>query len=206
MFIVMVWYGIVKILFTFFSYFSRVVELLSQKVGLCAKLRLPAQSRLQRVHNVDLALNELRKGSKEATMSTLPADITARSVVDGHREKTLALLWHLVFHFQLAAVLDEDRLREELAHLEKSLRYRVSVGDLAAKRGAEFLSEYRHRDHKADQISSNPGQQDPWDEDNSFKLLLSWIRLVCAHYGVEVRNHETSIKDVCVVIRRFSLG
>jgi len=27
--------------------------------------------------------------------------IDARHVVDGHREKTLALLWQIIFHFQV---------------------------------------------------------------------------------------------------------
>lgn len=38
----------------------RVMELLIQDWGLSAKLRLPAISRLQKVHNVDMALQVLK--------------------------------------------------------------------------------------------------------------------------------------------------
>lgn len=38
----------------------RVMELLTQDWSLSAKLRLPAISRLQKVHNVDVALQILR--------------------------------------------------------------------------------------------------------------------------------------------------
>ncbi len=86
----------------------------------CSKLRMPAQSRLQKVHNVELALAVLRRTSSAPP----PEDINSRAVVDGHREKTLALLWHIILGFQLDRILDEEKLRQELEHLEKSLRYR----------------------------------------------------------------------------------
>jgi len=92
---------------------------LTNQSGLCTKLRMPAQSRLQRVHNVEMALKELRIRAEKP-----PSAITSRDVVDGHQEKTLDLLWYLLLQFQLAKVLDTNRLREEVAHLEKSLRYR----------------------------------------------------------------------------------
>ena len=42
------------------SAFSRVMELFTQDWSLSRKLRMPAISRLQKVHNVDLALKVLR--------------------------------------------------------------------------------------------------------------------------------------------------
>lgn len=45
-------------MFCFLS--SRVMELLVQDWSLSVKLRLPAVSRLQKVHNVDVALQLLR--------------------------------------------------------------------------------------------------------------------------------------------------
>jgi len=32
---------------------------------------------------------------------TIPTGVTASSIADGHREKTLALLWTIVFHFKV---------------------------------------------------------------------------------------------------------
>jgi hypothetical protein len=47
-----------------------------------------AGSRLQKVHNVRLALEKFRKGGTDGMSRIQPDDI-----VDGHREKTMALLW-----------------------------------------------------------------------------------------------------------------
>ncbi len=101
------------------------MELLTTTPGsnerhLTLKLRMPVQSRLQKVHNVDLSLKTLR----ETASVPLSKSITSRDLVDGHREKTLATLWHLVLVFQLDKILVEDRLRQEIEFLEKSLRYR----------------------------------------------------------------------------------
>ena len=53
---------------------------------------------IQRQHNVELALKELRKNL------FLPAGISSHSIADGHREKTLALLWTIIFHFKVSGV------------------------------------------------------------------------------------------------------
>ena len=50
---------------------------------------------LQKLHNVQVALSEMKK------QVHLPAGVTADSVIDGHREKTLALLWTIIFHFKV---------------------------------------------------------------------------------------------------------
>lgn len=54
-----------------------------------------AISRLQKVHNVDLALKAL----DEADYKIL-GDITAKDIADGHREKTLSLLWQIIYKFR----------------------------------------------------------------------------------------------------------
>uniref|UniRef100_A0A1A8UL38 Asp (Abnormal spindle)-like, microcephaly associated n=1 Tax=Nothobranchius furzeri TaxID=105023 RepID=A0A1A8UL38_NOTFU len=78
----------------------RVMELLVQDWSLSAKLRLPAISRLQKVHNVDLALQVLtRKGID--LKDEHGAVIESRDIVDGHREKTLSLLWKILFSFHV---------------------------------------------------------------------------------------------------------
>jgi abnormal spindle-like microcephaly-associated protein len=50
---------------------------------------------LQKVHNVDLALKAL-----EAAEYKILGDITAKDIADGHREKTLSLLWQIIYKFR----------------------------------------------------------------------------------------------------------
>ncbi|XP_034231322.1 protein abnormal spindle [Thrips palmi] len=73
----------------------RVMELITKTNNLHGKLRVPAISRLQKLHNVELALNAL----KEAGYA-LCGGIQAKDIADGHREKTLSLLWQIIYKFQ----------------------------------------------------------------------------------------------------------
>ena len=99
---------------------------------LFARLRVPTVSLNQKVHNINVALESLR-----ASAAGLPSggNITAKDIVQGHREKTLELIWHLIFGFGQAKVLDEASLENELAFLRKSLAYRVQIKDPGAIAG-----------------------------------------------------------------------
>lgn len=54
-----------------------------------------AISRLQKVYNVDLALKAL-----EAAEYQILGNITSKDIADGHREKTLSLLWQIIYKFR----------------------------------------------------------------------------------------------------------
>ncbi|UYV80367.1 ASPM, partial [Cordylochernes scorpioides] len=76
-----------------------MVELFLHNWNLSSKLRVPAISRLQKVHNVELALSALKESGLELSSTIQPPDI-----VDGHREKTLELLWTILLKSQFEAV------------------------------------------------------------------------------------------------------
>ena len=60
----------------------------------CSKI-VPLSSHHQRLHNVEVALSSLGR--------SMPVyERSAEAVVDGHREKTLALLWSIIFHFKVS--------------------------------------------------------------------------------------------------------
>lgn len=73
----------------------RVMELITGRRGLTERCRVPAISRLQKIHNVDVALNALRDAGY-----VLEGDIDAKSIADGHCEKTLSLLWQIIHKYQ----------------------------------------------------------------------------------------------------------
>ncbi|XP_059045391.1 abnormal spindle-like microcephaly-associated protein homolog [Achroia grisella] len=74
---------------------TKVMEIILIKNGLLNQLRTPAISRLQKIHNVQVALNAL----KEANF-VIHGDIAANDIADGHREKTLSLLWQIIHEFR----------------------------------------------------------------------------------------------------------
>lgn len=109
----------------------RILDLLEENVAMKRNLRVPAISRLQKIHNMDIAFTILKDigidmekdgtfflifshadfGSnftiwKNVFNSTLYAfisakKVTSRDIVDGHREKTLHLLWTIILKYQV---------------------------------------------------------------------------------------------------------
>ncbi|KAL5011550.1 hypothetical protein ScPMuIL_010101 [Solemya velum] len=78
----------------------RTFELLDNTSQLTKKLRVPAISRLQKIHNVDVIFTILKERSINLDYRG-GIELSARDVVDGHREKTLALLWKIVLGYQV---------------------------------------------------------------------------------------------------------
>ena len=73
----------------------RTMELIRGKRNLTLHCRVPAISRLQRIHNVNIALTALLDSGYFLT-----GEIDAKSIVNGDREKTLSLLWQIIYKFQ----------------------------------------------------------------------------------------------------------
>ena len=95
-------------------------------------LRVPAVSRLQKLHNVGVALQTLRERHEEAllhkkkesgpafdTAHSVIHSVTAKDIVDGFRGKTLSLLWHLVSTYALDAAVSGPQLAMEANAVSK---------------------------------------------------------------------------------------
>ena len=153
-------------------------------------LRVPSVSRLQKIHNVDLALTALRQGGAE-----IKRDIIAKDLVDGHREKTLEMLWAIIFGYQLAAILDLGNIREEIDHLKRSLAAKARLGNATAKSGSLWLQEMLNRSPLQSALAGE-----------RLELLLDWVRLVLIHHGVRIENWTTSWCDgraLCLLVHHY---
>jgi len=75
-------------------------------------LAMPCLGRAQKVHNVQVALSAL-VGHADLVIAGIE-EITADDIVDGHREKTLSLLWSLASNYGLAQLLDWDELTADI--------------------------------------------------------------------------------------------
>uniref|UniRef100_A0A3Q3DW27 Assembly factor for spindle microtubules n=1 Tax=Hippocampus comes TaxID=109280 RepID=A0A3Q3DW27_HIPCM len=167
----------------------RVMELLIKQWGLSAKLRLPAISRLQKIHNVDIALQVLKIRGVDLK-DEHGSVIDSRDIVDGHREKTLSLLWKIIFSFQV--ILNEGQLREEIVFLRRSLRSKQRLASVRAGRGLEpsalkTKAPYEHRSAKV-------------------VLLMEWARAVCDFYNLTLENFTVTFSDgrvLCYLIHHY---
>uniref|UniRef100_A0A8C2ZYF4 Assembly factor for spindle microtubules n=1 Tax=Cyclopterus lumpus TaxID=8103 RepID=A0A8C2ZYF4_CYCLU len=169
----------------------RVMELLIQDWSLSAKLRLPAISRLQKVHNVDVALQVLKSKGVDLK-DEHGSNIDSRDIVDGHREKTLSLLWKIIFAFHVETILDEAQLREEIGFLRRTLRTKRTLASLRADRG----------------LQPTPSKTRPPYEHSSTKitLLMDWVRTVCDFYNLKVENFTVTFSDgrvLCYLIHHY---
>ncbi|CAJ1061171.1 abnormal spindle-like microcephaly-associated protein [Xyrichtys novacula] len=172
----------------------RVMELLIQDWTISVKLRLPAISRLQKVHNVDLALQVLKSKGVDLK-DEHGAAIDARDIVDGHREKTLSLLWKIIFAFHVEVILNEDQLKDEIGFLKRSFKTKRRLASLKADRDfqpspSETRTAYKHSSTK-------------------ITLLMEWVRAVCDFYNLKVENFTVTFSDgrvLCYLIHHYHPG
>ncbi|XP_019383908.1 PREDICTED: abnormal spindle-like microcephaly-associated protein [Gavialis gangeticus] len=169
----------------------RAMELLTKNWTLSEKLRVPAISRLQKMHNVDIALHVLKERGVHLQDET-GASINSRDIVDRHRERTLALLWKIVFAFQVEVSLNVEQLKEEIEFLK-------NAHSIKTKMAALNLSEHKGR-------KDSSGYPSPESYQENVKLLMDWVNAVCGFYNTKVENFTVSFSDgrvLCYLIHHY---
>ncbi|XP_065599126.1 abnormal spindle-like microcephaly-associated protein [Cyrtonyx montezumae] len=171
----------------------RAMELLTKDWNLSKQLRVPAISRLQKMHNVDIVLNVLKeRGIRLKDESG--ASIDCRDIVDRHRERTLALLWKIVFAFQVDVLLDVKQLKEEIKFLKNAHKIKMQLGALKL-----FSSCCRIQE-------DNSGSPSPQNHSENVKLLMAWVNAVCGFYNIKVENFTVCFSDgraLCHLIHHY---
>ncbi|CAH1270997.1 ASPM [Branchiostoma lanceolatum] len=162
---------------------NRAVELLTRNWTLSSKLRVPVVSRLQKIHNSKVALDALLQVGVSLDTGLRGGKIEARDIVDGRQEKTLALLWKLIFHFQVCVEVEQLQLQKEVTLLRRELRLR---------RGTDMWLEMYGPD------SGNTTDHT--------RLLLQLCQAVCAFYNIRVDNFSVSFSDgrvLCLLVHHY---
>ncbi|XP_053490536.1 abnormal spindle-like microcephaly-associated protein isoform X2 [Ictalurus furcatus] len=168
----------------------RIMEVFTQDWSLSSKLRMPAISRLQKVHNVGIALQVLREKGVDLR-DDQGVFIDPRDIVDGHREKTLNLLWKIIFSFQVEIMLDVEQLKEEISFLKKTWRTKQKLHSLRDdKYVLKSIKERTTFEHPSEKLN----------------LLLDWVNAVCGFYGLKAENFTVSFSDgriLCYLIHHY---
>jgi abnormal spindle-like microcephaly-associated protein len=81
-------------------------------LDLSQNLKYPCISRTQKLHNAMTALSALVH--LPSVSETLLKEVTAFDIVDGHREKSLSLLWSLLAQFSMSTLVDWQLLKREI--------------------------------------------------------------------------------------------
>ncbi|OWF49690.1 abnormal spindle-like microcephaly-associated protein homolog [Mizuhopecten yessoensis] len=170
---------------------TRILELLTNHWDLSKKLRTPAISRLQKVHNMEVVFKAL---TTQGVTFDNEKKITPKDLCDGHREKTLHVLWGLILQYQVDVLLNEEQLREEIDILQRSLRVRNQLE--ALHRYEQGLSKKRRES----------AEQDLHMQNDRLLLLLRWCRTVCAFYHIKIENFTVSFGDgraMCALVHHY---
>ncbi|RLW05915.1 hypothetical protein DV515_00005010 [Chloebia gouldiae] len=170
----------------------RTVELLTKNWNLSKQLRVPAISRLQKMHNVEIVLNVLKERGVHLKDET-GASIDSRDIVDRHRERTLALLWKIVFAFQVEVFLNVEHLKEEIEFLKNTHKTKALFS--ASKTYPNYF--------RVQEDSSNISSQ---TYSENVKLLMAWVNAVCRFYNIKVENFTVCFSDgrvLCHLIHHY---
>ncbi|NXC32679.1 ASPM protein, partial [Campylorhamphus procurvoides] len=169
----------------------RTVELLTKNWNLSKQLRVPAISRLQKMHNVDIVLNVLKERGIHLKDES-GASVDSRDIVDRHRERTLALLWKIVFAFQVDVSLNVEQLKDEIEFLNNSHKRKAQLGALKSFPNYFGIQE---NDNSSPQCYSE-----------NVKLLMAWVNAVCVFYNIRVENFTVCFSDgrvLCHLIHHY---
>uniref|UniRef100_A0A8C0EPZ7 Calponin-homology (CH) domain-containing protein n=1 Tax=Bubo bubo TaxID=30461 RepID=A0A8C0EPZ7_BUBBB len=171
----------------------RTMELLTKNWNLSKQLRVPAISRLQKMHNVDIALNVLKERGIHLKDES-GASIDSRDIVDRHRERTLALLWKIVFAFQVDVFLNVEQLKEEIEFLKNAHKRKTQLGPLKTFPNCCRIQE------------DNSSNSSPQSYSENVKLLMAWVNAVCQFYSIKVENFTVCFSDgrvLCHLIHHY---
>ncbi|KAF4556180.1 Hypothetical protein D9617_1g080550 [Elsinoe fawcettii] len=125
-------------------------------------LHCPTPTRLQKLHNARLSLEFLQR--TRGMVHTPVSTILEPDIVDGHRQKTLSLLWTIIAKWGLEYLVPVETLREEIKVLASS------------------------NSDKTVTMTSNfsPGP------DGVAAALFEWAKYVCWGKGIVINNLTTS--------------
>ncbi|CAD0106954.1 unnamed protein product [Aureobasidium uvarum] len=130
-------------------------------------LKFPCISKAQKMHNVQVALSAL--AGARGLAGTAIETIKAEDVVNGHREKTLSLLWALVSRWGLGYLVSWEELKKETLHFSKCSTQPVGIN------------------YALNEAQPDANEQGP--------LLKEWAASVCQQHKVIVTNLTTSFAD-----------
>jgi abnormal spindle-like microcephaly-associated protein len=143
-------------------------------------LKFPCIGRAQKVYNVQVALAALQ-GVKGGTANH--GGVKAEEIVDGHREKTVGLLWGLVSKWGLGTLIDWGELRKEVRRL------RLRLHEKRAKEAGITNQDQCDESEDEGEVEFMHGLE------RYTYLLRRWASVIARLHGKKVTNLTTSFAD-----------
>ena len=167
----------------------RLVDLTAptgEEKTLVSQTRVPAESRLQKVHNVKLALKALVKSgllpAVHDTQSKEQFERQVKLIVDGHCESTLEFMWTLLSHEALHRLAPIEMVAKEVERARRASR-RSDVG-----------------------LPVTPAMLKAAGDADVPTRLLAWVASVAAVKGRKVHDLSAGLRDgvaLCLLVRHY---
>ena len=174
---------------------TRMTEIITETPfkTLMRSLRLPAVSRLQKMHNVGVALTKLKDFG-----IMVPKDLNAHHIVDAHREMVLKLMWSVIAHVCMNKLLDEGHveIEIEIENVLRSGQARRNMEGIKSRSSSPRLSP-----DKSIAVSS--------PEESLKSLLFRWCKAVCSNFGLKLQDFTNSFADgkaLCYLVHYYHPG
>ncbi|KAF2667047.1 hypothetical protein BT63DRAFT_327699 [Microthyrium microscopicum] len=131
-------------------------------------LKYPCPSRTHKLQNAMVAVSAMVRLS--SMPEKLLKDISAFDIVDGHREKTLSLLWAMLGQYSMETLIDWPLLKRETAAAHTTLRKSNTL------------------DETMDDISA----LEPTSRSACYHMLFQWSKATAALHSFRIANLTTS--------------
>ena len=136
-------------------------------------LKYPCIGRAQKVYNLQIALSALR-GIRG--IGQIAEGLSADDIIDGHREKTVRLLWGLVGRWGLDSLVDFEELTKEIRRLGRSRESNQAM-----------INDDSDIDEEDERSLEGFGKQ--------MFLLKKWAVTIACRHGLQVHNLTTSFAN-----------
>jgi abnormal spindle-like microcephaly-associated protein len=168
---------------------TRMTEIITEAPvkALMTTLRLPAVSRLQKLHNVNVTLSTLKDFG-----IIIPEDVNSYHIVDGHREIVLKLMWSVISHCCMTNLLEGNQVEAEIGNVIRSNQARRKVKGLVVMDSEHGMNQ--------------PHASDASPEDILKSLLFRWCQAVCSSFGLQLSDFTTSFADgkaLCLLVHYY---
>lgn len=169
---------------------TRMTEIVTEAPfkSIMRSLRLPAISRLQKLHNVNVALTQLRNHG-----IFIPDDLSAHHIVDAHREMVLKLMWSVIAHSCMSKLLEGGQVQQEIDNVMWSNKARRKIEGLSSRNSARLsLEKHYSPDDPPEKIVQS--------------LLFRWCKAVCAPFGIKLSDVSQSFSDgkaLCYLVHYY---
>jgi abnormal spindle-like microcephaly-associated protein len=160
----------------------------AEQYSLLETLRVPAVSRLQKLHNVGISLRAWRDAGVTI------GEESPHHIVDGQRSAVVKMIWRIVSHFCFLEVLDLDQVEDEVLKLRGEHRGRIALSS-AMECSAWGVQSSAHCVYQSSSLDAR-----------GKALLLSWCEAVCGLYGLPISDFASSFADgkaLCLLIHHY---